>query len=79
MPTQQELDLIHFMQTAWGNFAKNGNPNIGTPLPNATGVSFPIFNGTKNILVNESIPRNMLDGYRNNYCDFWDPIGYERY
>ena len=79
MPTERELDLIHFMQTAWGNFARTGNPNIGTPLPNATGVSFPIFNGTKNILVNESIPVGILDGYRNDVCDFWDTIGYIRY
>ena len=79
-PTEKEFGLIHFMQTAWGNFAKSGDPNTPTALPNASSsISFPLYNGVKNTVVNESIPVGMLSNYREKQCDFWDGIGYKRY
>lgn len=70
-PTAAEVALSHAMQTAWGNFARAGNPN---PLPG--GLAFPVFNGTVNNLMNWSTPASTLNGYRNNVCDFFDTIGY---
>ena len=74
VPTVEEVKLAHFIQTAWGNFARSGNPN---PLPNIT---FPRFNGTENILVNYSTPVSLLNGYRNDVCEFADKyLGYYRF
>lgn len=73
-PTTAEVELAHFMQTVWGNFARTGNPN---PLPG--GLEFPRFNGTTHVMMNYSTPSSLLAGYRDSYCDFWDTIGYYRY
>ena len=70
-PTTEEVALAHLMQTAWGNFARTGDPN---PLPN---IVFPRFDGTTNVLVNYSTPVSLLPGYRNDVCDFFDKnVGY---
>jgi carboxylesterase type B len=71
-PTTAEVQLSHQMQTAWGNFARTGDPN---PLPN--GLHFPRFDGAVNNLMNWSVPATNLNGYRNNVCDFFDQkVGY---
>lgn len=72
-PTEPEIELAHFMQTAWGNFARGGDPN---PLP---GITFPRFNATTNVLMNYSTPVSLLAGYRDVFCNFWDSVGYYRY
>jgi hypothetical protein len=79
-PPQKEVNLSAVVQTAWGNFAYNGNPDpITDGMPAnvvVPGTAFPQFNATTNYLVNLSQPVSPLVGYRNEICDFWDTIGY---
>lgn len=76
-PTPQpvEIELAHLMQTALANFVRNGNPN---PLPN--NLVFPKFtNSNDNFLFNYSTPSGAISGFRNQYCDFWDTVGYNHF
>jgi len=72
-PTAAETGLAHFVQRAWGNFARTGDPN---PLPQ--GITWPRFDGAANNLVNYSIPPHVIQNYRHDECALWDKFGYFR-
>eukprot|EP00744_Colponema_vietnamica_P002047 GILI01003299.1.p1 GENE.GILI01003299.1~~GILI01003299.1.p1 ORF type:complete len:563 (-),score=176.97 GILI01003299.1:191-1846(-) len=69
-PSAEDMILITAVQSAYGNFVRTGNPN---PLP--SGGSFTQYNGMAANMVNFSVPVSNLNGYRTEYCDFWDSTG----
>jgi carboxylesterase type B len=73
--TSEEAKLSAAMQTYWGNFAKNKNPNIGNPVP----IPWPKFaTGAKNTtyLILDT-PPSTQDALPDDFqCAFWDSIGW---
>ena len=69
-PTPEERSLSLFVQKAWSTFAKN-----------ATIADWPRYTGENQLVYNLSIPlpTNVLHGYRQKFCDFFDRIGYARW
>jgi carboxylesterase type B len=76
----KEALFADLVQGAWGAFAYTGNPDpLGVGLPASAivnGTAFERFDFAQNNVVNYSIPTSNLVGYRNDYCDFWDKVGY---
>jgi len=73
MPTPAESNLARQMQAAWGSFLRTDSPN-----PIANDIVLPTFTVPPNPVINFSIPISPLQGYRDNFCDFWDRMGYNR-
>ena len=68
--TPSDRTVRDLFQQAWGNFARNGNPNgDGVPVWNAFD---PALN---NYLVISGQPENRTD-FRQGACDYWFQVGY---
>ena len=64
------------MQTYWGNFARNHDPNVGSPVP----VAWPAFatgSQTTNYLVLDTPPVTATALPSTYQCSFWDSVGYD--
>lgn len=73
--TPEEYKLSNSMITYWSNFAKTGDPSKGTPPP-LNWPKYDMNSGWQNIVL--KTPNNELDSsFRDNYCSFWDRIGYK--
>ena len=73
--TPGEAKLSAAMQTYWGNFAKNQDPNIGNPVPKpwpkfATGAKKTTY------LILDTPPGTQDALPSDCQCDFWDAIGW---
>ena len=72
--TPEEDILATQMGTYWCNFAKTGNPNVGTPgavsLP-----TWPAWNDTSRL--NLALNTTILVESSEALCSFWDEIGYD--
>ncbi|PRP78607.1 butyrylcholinesterase-like [Planoprotostelium fungivorum] len=68
--TSSERGLSDTMQSAWGNFAKDGVPSEDWP-------KFSGDAGKGRRAVEFAIPSIIQDDYKSNVCDFWDSIGYD--
>merc|ERR1712146_300309 len=69
-PSVEEQKLSLFVQGAWSSFAKD-----------ATIASWPRYTEADKLVYNLSIPlpTQVLHGYRQQYCDYFDKIGYNRW
>lgn len=71
--SQPEEVLSDQMIYYWTNFAYTSDPNEG---PHAVKLKWPTYDSTSKLL-NFTTPDNkVIDHYLDNYCDFWDNIGY---
>ncbi len=68
--TSAEFALQRDIQTAVGNFAYTGNPN----LPNVIQQKWPTAD--QNATYMFGTPSRVVAGYKETICDFWDRIGY---
>ena len=59
-----------FMQQAWGNFARTGNPN-GEGLPH-----WQVFDSNQNNYLDINAQPSNQSNFRNGACDFWFKLGY---
>lgn len=76
-PTADDIRTRNFYQAALTNFVYTGNPNRG---PSRLPFVFPkygvAFNGsTTQTIVNVTAQPNVLPGYREAACNFWDKQG----
>jgi len=71
-PTAAEVNLANEVQSMWGNFARTGNPSTQN-------INYPPFTPSGSFVFNVSIPVNVIQNFRANYCDFWDAQGYYRF
>jgi len=59
------------MYDYWSNFAKNGDPNVGSKVD----VMWPKFDaGLQNALLRT--PVGVMKNLLKTNCDFWDRVGY---
>lgn len=74
--TSDEAALSSAMQTYWGNFAKNHDPNVGGSTP-VVWPKFSINPEVSNYMVLDTPPKtiNALPG--SYECTFWDGLGYD--
>jgi para-nitrobenzyl esterase len=70
-PTAEESALSLFVQKAWSTFARNATVD---PV-------WPRYDGETRLAYNLSVPlpTNVLSGYRQDYCAYFDSIGYNRW
>lgn len=74
--TTQEQTLSLQTITYWTNFAKTGDPNKGSELPQ--NVTWPVYSTATDPHMSFQTPQVKVEtGLRNKYCDFWDTIGYQ--
>jgi len=72
-PTSAEKDLSTDMYKAWSNFIQNGNPNTGLAVP----VAYPLYETVSDTLVVLNEPgMKTVSGFRDQYCDLFDQIGF---
>lgn len=68
-----EAVLANYMVGNWGNFATNANPN--TPYP--VELQWPAFTQQNDQDMHFMTPQSAIEkGYRSQYCDLFDSIGY---
>ena len=68
--------FVDFSQvsTNWANFATSFDPN--SPITTAT--QWQAFSESNDLIMHYQAPDSSMEsGYRKEYCDFWDTIGYE--
>lgn len=66
-PTPEEQQLSLFVQHAWSTFARN-----------ASIATWPRYTGENKLVYNLSVPlpTQVMQGYREEYCQYFDSIGY---
>lgn len=72
--TADENTLSETMVSYWSNFAYTNDPNIG-PLP--VSLRWPTFHYNDSTTMHFKTPINeLISDYRNDYCTFWNNIGF---
>lgn len=72
-PTAEEIDLTTDLTHLFSNFISSGNPNTGLPVDDL----FPLYNEkVDGILILEEPNVGVKYHQREQYCDFWDKVGY---
>ncbi|XP_065887598.1 crystal protein-like [Dysidea avara] len=69
--TEAEEKLSQQMMTYWTNFARYGDPN-----GESGGFDWPQYTSYTKSVLRFLTPKNTVEDYRSDYCDFWDQIGY---
>jgi len=71
--TAFEEQLAVTMTSYWSNFVYSNTPNTPYTVP----LYWPLFNATTNLIFEFTSPGPViLANNEQNYCDFWDSIGY---
>lgn len=71
---QSEEVLSNEMIYYWTNFAYTSDPNSGPHNPR---LSWPVYDNESKVLNFQTPENEVVDHYMQEYCDFWDTIGYK--
>ncbi|EGC34913.1 hypothetical protein DICPUDRAFT_34242 [Dictyostelium purpureum] len=71
--TPEEQVLSTQLMNYWTNFARSGNPNS----PNPVNVQWTPYTKANDDMMTLDTPNYMQSGYLNEYCSYWDQLGYE--
>lgn len=72
-PNAEEIELTTDLTHLFSNFITSGNPNKGLPVDDL----FPLYNEkVDGILILEEPNVGVKYHQREQYCDFWDKVGY---
>ncbi len=78
--TDSEVVLSESMQFYWANFARYGTPGTGHP---DHPFAWPAYNASTRMTLNFETAENggitVLQGLKQDLCDFWDTTGYAFY
>ncbi|XP_045215503.2 cAMP-regulated D2 protein-like isoform X2 [Mercenaria mercenaria] len=76
--TEDEIRLSREMMTYWTNFAHTSNPNYGMRVPDIRWPTYE-YQTSKKATMHFITPRDeLIESYRDDFCDFWDTVEYEK-
>jgi len=71
--TAEEEELSLSMIDYWTNFARTSDPNQGQ---NPSTLIWPLYDSSSEGYMNFSTPNQVSSHLREDYCNFWDTVGY---